>query len=291
MDSSLLQYFFSVRELREILLRFPEFEQDIDEHQEMKEKKRVGGRIVSASEILRSKQCKTPSLRTHRSQYPSKAECHTRLNFDLIHTTKVASQLQGLFREMISTPLSAVTPERELAFLALVLSKDESPMSVPTTTTNANHNSSASTDATLVDDQPVILGPTFHATPSPPANVASAGSSTVLGKRKSESSGSDDGHSTSRNLMDVDSVPIATADKELIGPTKDLAMAGSSPILPASEPDPPPPPKATAPLIIDLTDDSNNPPPPPPPLPPRPNRSKSVTAIESGSHMMFGKGL
>ncbi|KAA1097497.1 ubiquitin-specific protease ubp2 [Puccinia graminis f. sp. tritici] len=254
--NSLLQYFFSVRELREILLRFPEFEQDIDEHQEMKEKKRVGGRIVSASEILRSKQ--------------------------------FASQLQGLFREMISTPLSAVTPERELAFLALVLSKDESPMSVPTTTTNANHNSSASTDATLVDDQPVILGPTFNATPSPPANVASAGSSTVLGKRKSESSGSDDGHSTSRNLMDVDSVPPATADKELIGPTKDLAMAGSSPILPTSEPDPPPPPKATAPLIIDLTDDSNNPP-PPPPLPPRPNRSKSVTAIESGSHMMFGR--
>ncbi|WAR55743.1 hypothetical protein PtB15_6B486 [Puccinia triticina] len=30
--NSLLQYFFSVRELREILLRFPEFEQDIDEH-------------------------------------------------------------------------------------------------------------------------------------------------------------------------------------------------------------------------------------------------------------------
>ncbi|WAR55733.1 hypothetical protein PtB15_6B476 [Puccinia triticina] len=257
--NSLLQYFFSVRELREILLRFPEFEQDIDEHQEMKEKKRVGGRIVSASEILRSKQ--------------------------------FASQLRGLFQEMISTPLSAVTPERELAFLALVLSKDESPMSVAaTTTTNANHNSSASTDATLVDDQPVVLGPTFNATPSPPVHVASAGSSTVLGKRKSESSGSDDGHSTGRTPMEVDSVAAAAAavpaEKELVGPIQDLAMAASSPQVPVDEPEPPPPAKTAIPVVIDLTDESN----PPPPLPPRPNCSnRSVAAIESGSHMMFGR--
>ncbi|PLW54729.1 hypothetical protein PCANC_03669 [Puccinia coronata f. sp. avenae] len=257
--NSLLQYFFSVRELRDILLRFPEFEQDIDEQQEMKEKKRVGGRIVSASEILRSKQ--------------------------------FASQLQALFREMISTPLSAVTPERELAFLALVLSKDESPMNAPAATTNANHNSSASTDATLVDEQPVMLAPAANATPSPspPAHIASAGSSTVLGKRKSESSGSDDGHSTGRNQMDVDSAhPLAATDKEPAAPVKDLVMADASPAVPSSDPEPAASKAGSAPFVIDLTDDSAHPP-APPPLPPRPNRSRSMAAIESGSHMMFGR--
>jgi ubiquitin carboxyl-terminal hydrolase 25/28 len=192
---------------------------------------------------------------------------------------------------MISTPLSAVTPERELAFLALVLSKDESPMNAPAATTNANHNSSASTDATLVDEQPVMLAPAANATPSPspPAHIASAGSSTVLGKRKSESSGSDDGHSTGRNQMDVDSAhPLAATDKEPAAPVKDLVMADASPAVPSSDPEPAASKAASAPFVIDLTDDSAHPP-APPPLPPRPNRSRSMAAIESGSHMMFGK--
>ncbi|KNF05984.1 hypothetical protein PSTG_00976 [Puccinia striiformis f. sp. tritici PST-78] len=270
--NSLLQYFFSVRELREILLRFPEFEQDVDEPQhqlDFKEKKRVGGRIVSASEILRSKQ--------------------------------FASQLQGLFREMISTRSSAVTPERELAFLALVLSKDESPINVSngTENSNGNHNSSASTDATLVDEQPVILGPIYNPSPPSPSTnlISTASSSTVLGKRKSESSGSDDGHSSSRNPMEIDGL-VATDTKESIGSptaattttTKDITMATPSPILPStstsSEPvsQPEQSTKSISPLVIDLTDDSL-----PPPLPPRPNHSKTLTTIESGSHMMFGR--
>ncbi|KAI9610046.1 hypothetical protein H4Q26_007040 [Puccinia striiformis f. sp. tritici PST-130] len=269
--NSLLQYFFSVRELREILLRFPEFEQDVDEPQhqlDFKEKKRVGGRIVSASEILRSKQ--------------------------------FASQLQGLFREMISTRSSAVTPERELAFLALVLSKDESPINVSngTENSNGNHNSSASTDATLVDEQPVILGPIYNPSPPSPSTnlISTASSSTVLGKRKSESSGSDDGHSSSRNPMEIDGL-VATDTKESIGSptaattttTKDITMATPSPILPStstsSEPvsQPEQSTKSISPLVIDLTDDSL------PPLPPRPNHSKTLTTIESGSHMMFGR--
>lgn len=243
----------------------------------MKEKKRVGGRIVSASEILRSKQCMNHFfcfIFAHHLFF---------IWLNLTRSYQVASQLQGLFREMISTPLSAVTPERELAFLALVLSKDESPINVPATTTNANHNSSASTDATLVDDQPLLLGPTYNPTPSPPAHVASGGSSTVLGKRKSESSGSDDGHSTGHNQMDLDTATTHTSDKAPVEPTKDLVMADKSPAVSSSQPGPAP--KAASPFVIDLTDDSFN---PPPPLPPRPNRRRSLAAIESGSHMMFG---
>lgn len=245
--NSLLQYFFSVRELREILLRLPEFEQDIDEH-ETKEKKRVGGRIVSTAEIIRSKQ--------------------------------FASQLQGLFREMMTTPLPAVTPERELAFLALVLSKDECPSNAPT---NNNHNSSASTDATLVDDRSGILAPTYNPTPSPPTIAHSTISSTVLGKRKSESVGSDDGHLLAKNQMEIDSSITGTDEKEVMGAEEeDLVIEASTPAL-NSEPEPPKP----TPVVIDLTDETNGP--PPPPLPPRPNRSRSVAAIDSGSHMMFGR--
>lgn len=136
----------------------------------------------------------------------------------------VALQLQNLFQEMIRTRQSAVTPERELAFLALVLPKDETHVS----SSIENHqqgNSSASTDATLVDERNNFIGPLNNPSASlivhhinsptllggdrdlpavahlnsptrpgaPPVSV-DVGSpiSTVLGKRKSESSDTED---------------------------------------------------------------------------------------------------
>ncbi|MBW0461494.1 hypothetical protein O181_001209 [Austropuccinia psidii MF-1] len=242
--NSLLQYFFSVRELREVLLRFPEFEQDVEED-DLKEKKRVGGRIVSTPEIIRSKQ--------------------------------FASQLQGLFHEMIHTPLSAVTPERELAFLALVLSKDESPSVLPLSN---NHDSSASTDATLVDERLVMIGPVFNPLPSSPVITHSAASSTVLGKRKSESSGSDEEVEEGRNVSGVANATMLVEGNQL---TKDpdLVMDGTTPAPILDRP-----PVIDLPEVIDLTEEPNG---PPPALPPRPNRTRSLADTDSGSHMMFGR--
>ncbi|CAH7670145.1 ubiquitin carboxyl-terminal hydrolase [Phakopsora pachyrhizi] len=229
--NSLLQYFFSVRELREVLLKFPDYEQDVEEELVMKEKKRVGGRVVSVPEILRSKQ--------------------------------FASKLQGLFYEMIHTPLSAVTPERELAFLALVLSKDESPTVLPSN----NQDSSASTDATLVDERPSFIGPAYNtATSSPPTVVPS---STVLGKRKSESISSDDEGEAEHGMIDDEDVKMAIDSKPTVAENR---VEDSQPEVLKS-------------MVIDLTEEPTG----PPPLPPRPAKNRSLAVTDSGSHMMFGR--
>ncbi|CAH7683133.1 ubiquitin carboxyl-terminal hydrolase, partial [Phakopsora pachyrhizi] len=253
--NSLLQYFFSVRELREVLLKFPDYEQDVEEELVMKEKKRVGGRVVSVPEILRSKQ--------------------------------FASKLQGLFYEMIHTPLSAVTPERELAFLALVLSKDESPTVLPSN----NQDSSASTDATLVDERPSFIGPAYNtATSSPPTVVPS---STVLGKRKSESISSDDGNHALKSstepkteLADVKKQAALEGEAEhgMID-DEDVKMAiDSKPTLAENRVEDSQP-EVLKSMVIDLTEEPTG----PPPLPPRPAKNRSLAVTDSGSHMMFGR--
>ncbi|KAL7269842.1 ubiquitin-specific protease ubp2 [Rhizina undulata] len=90
--NSLLQFYFTVKPLREMILNLDEY-QEMEVTDEVVERKRVGGRKVSKKEIERAK--------------------------------KFASHLRTLFQNLISSPSSSVTPERDLAYLALVSSKDE----------------------------------------------------------------------------------------------------------------------------------------------------------------------
>ncbi|KAG0146217.1 hypothetical protein CROQUDRAFT_44674 [Cronartium quercuum f. sp. fusiforme G11] len=291
--NSLLQYFFSVRELREVLLRFPEYAQELAEVDDEPEKewKRVGGRVVSKPEVARSKQ--------------------------------FASQLQNLFQEMITTKHSAVTPERELAFLALVIPKEESTIRTDEEK-NKNHqnanDSSASTDATLVDDRSTFIGPMNnpHMTTSLAVHATSP-SSTVLGKRKSESSDTEDDlemcvtrdvememekeETTVQTPEDINMagttpIPIPVHSQTLHFKsfnTSDDVVEGLRPILPSRAQTLPINKDETnandsgqEPIVIDLTDEVPNAA-LPPPLPPRPNRNRSLAVTDNGSHMMFGR--
>ncbi|CAE6464645.1 unnamed protein product [Rhizoctonia solani] len=90
--NSLLQYFYTIKELREVIesgsfdLDAPISEEDLLKH-------RIGGRLVTRREVERSK--------------------------------KFVKHLSGLFMQMMYADDAVITPEIELAKLALVTSKDE----------------------------------------------------------------------------------------------------------------------------------------------------------------------
>ncbi|PWN53231.1 cysteine proteinase [Violaceomyces palustris] len=149
--NSVLQYFFTIREIRDRVLAAAEAgPQEI----EKEAKRRVGGRQVSVREIERSR--------------------------------KFVLELAGLFKEMIYSPALAVTPERELAYLALVSSRAEEDEEAGLSLDDAEGSGGAATglvtdstissgtegtDKTLVDEpgsiSPVQMrGPIFEVEPS-----------------------------------------------------------------------------------------------------------------------------
>lgn len=90
--NSLLQFYFTVKPLRDMILNFDEF-QETEISEDVISRKRVGGRKVTKREIERAK--------------------------------KFAEHLRILFENLIKSDASSVLPERDLAYLALVSSKDE----------------------------------------------------------------------------------------------------------------------------------------------------------------------
>ncbi len=108
--NSLLQFYFTLKPLRDLILDFGRVEMQVTS--ESLPKKRVGGRMVSAREIDRAKSCtsRVPSSLIKKST--------------LIMNT-VVFELQRLFRSLITAPTSSIAPERELARLTLIKSSAE----------------------------------------------------------------------------------------------------------------------------------------------------------------------
>ncbi|KAF8596170.1 cysteine proteinase [Ceratobasidium sp. AG-I] len=90
--NSLLQYFYTIKELREVIEN-GSFDLDAPISDEDLLNRRIGGRLVTRREVERSK--------------------------------KFVKLLSGLFMQMMCVDEAAITPELELAKLALVTSKDE----------------------------------------------------------------------------------------------------------------------------------------------------------------------
>jgi ubiquitin carboxyl-terminal hydrolase 25/28 len=90
--------------------------------------------------------------------------------------------LAGLFWDMEYHDTPAITPEMELAKLALVTSKDEEEEDADRPPTDGS-NGSADTDATLVDDVPLVTSPQRR-----DGSPLSPGS--ILGKRAREAGAS-----------------------------------------------------------------------------------------------------
>lgn len=100
--NSLLQFLFTMNELRQLVLNFDEYKMSMDE--KSMEQKRVGQRKVSLKEVQTAQKCKC-------SQQP--------LLQPLTDLTSVVASLASLFRGMIETPQSSIKPEQELARLTL----------------------------------------------------------------------------------------------------------------------------------------------------------------------------
>ncbi|KAI0275431.1 hypothetical protein BC834DRAFT_815748 [Gloeopeniophorella convolvens] len=119
--NSLLQYFYTIKDLREAITPLLNSSaKTIDEDKltdDDLKRHRVGGRLVTRKEILRSK--------------------------------KFVSELAELFWHLEHADNASVTPTMELAKLALVTSKDEEDDIEQTATDSSND-----TDATLVEDAP-----------------------------------------------------------------------------------------------------------------------------------------
>ncbi|RVD85020.1 uncharacterized protein DFL_003353 [Arthrobotrys flagrans] len=84
--NSLLQYYFTIKPLRDVILDFDNHEED-DVTEELLQRKQVGGRKVTTTEIERAK--------------------------------KLTHGLKGLFRDMVTSKQTYVRPEREISELAL----------------------------------------------------------------------------------------------------------------------------------------------------------------------------
>ncbi|BGP36249.1 ubiquitin-specific protease ubp2 [Rhodotorula kratochvilovae] len=140
--NSLLQYFFTVRELRDTILAFHDAPTPPSQAEAQL---RVGGRLVSLAEVKRSK--------------------------------RFVALLQTLYQQLIHAPVSAVTPETELAYLALVPSKEE-----------ADAAAAAPAAAAQLTEEPEPLESAAPATAKPDI-ARSPTSSSVLGKRKNGSDG------------------------------------------------------------------------------------------------------
>lgn len=125
--NSVLQYFFAIRELRDRVLKASVKLgplQEADDRNGSSTPVRVGGRKVSGREIARSQ--------------------------------RFVAQLAQLFSNMITSPAPAVTPERELAYLALVSSRVEDESDVGGASIERTGNSDG-TDKTLVEEPGTIM--------------------------------------------------------------------------------------------------------------------------------------
>ncbi|KAL0951889.1 hypothetical protein HGRIS_008546 [Hohenbuehelia grisea] len=173
--NSLLQYFYTIKNLRDSVVRTGQlYSKALEDDKQDKltdddlKRHRVGGRLVTRREIHRSK--------------------------------KFVKQLSDLFINMEYCEAAAVTPTIELAKLALVTSRDEEDEEAD----KGGTDSSNDTDATLVEDGPSR----FVSEPlpqSPKSPLQSPGS--VLGKRPR-------GVERSRSAMDVDSPAAASSPRE-----------------------------------------------------------------------------
>jgi ubiquitin carboxyl-terminal hydrolase 25 len=174
---------------------------------------RVGGRLVTRREIVRSKKCKRLlfvhfiSL-SHKNRFPT-----------TMLTLIVVYQLASLFHELEYAEAPSITPALELAKLALVTSKDEEDDETDKGTSGTDSSGASNdTDATLVEDggPPSYVSTLEGRTASP--TTLSPEARSILGKRTRDLS-----RMPSENAMDVDvDFDVEMEDKENVAPSSDV---------------------------------------------------------------------
>jgi len=201
-----LQYFYTIKDLREAVLPMSKLDLKALEEEKLSDedlkRHRVGGRLVTRREIIRSRKCMRAS--------------HLIAGFCLIFFS-VINQLAELFFNLEYSENPAVTPTLELAKLALITSRDEEEDEFD----KGGTDSSNDTDATLVEDAPRGTQQTSSRSPQSPDR-----SSSILGKRPRDLD-------RQRGTMDVDT-PLSQSPKEregfvMVPSQREVGMASSEP--------------------------------------------------------------
>ncbi|TGZ80238.1 cysteine proteinase [Ascodesmis nigricans] len=253
--NSLLQFYFTIKPLREMILNLEAYE-ETDVNDDVVDRKRVGGRKVSRQEIERAK--------------------------------KFAGHLRTLFQDLIATKMTSVAPQRDLAYLALVSSKDEEAERRKSVEASKPETIDLSNTDDAMDIDTPINGP----------NVAddAVSEDTLVGDSQDQPSSHAHNELPSYNsvgsdyvMVDVDAKIPPSNDKESLMPLKvpkdtEKSVGGDSLIqqtVALSEDTV----LADAPEGVPLT------PPPdiperPPPIPPRPQIKKRES---SAGDLMFGR--
>ncbi|EJU02532.1 cysteine proteinase [Dacryopinax primogenitus] len=313
--NSLLQYFYTIRELRENVVDNSKL---VDENELIEsralETMRVGGRLVTKREIARS--------------------------------AEFVRLLGVLFTQLSVAETPSVTPELQLAKLALVTSQDEEEdkllnHAIVASPVDTRQNTAPSSDATLVDapmdvepmgphlpladkSSTTILPedeaaapngvPTAHSTPSATSGPDSAASSerkmsppecapSVLGKRERDSSVRPTRSMIYFGALADDPQTVKSPKRANTVPPSDMALDGESRSFRRAMTDPmdvdpaEPKPRSVSvdvemkvdgpPEVSQQINGTNEPKRPPPPLPPR--SSTKRVEVQSDSFMMFGR--
>ncbi|KXN88948.1 putative ubiquitin carboxyl-terminal hydrolase 2 [Leucoagaricus sp. SymC.cos] len=230
--NSLLQYFYTIKDLRETVMSTTKLETPLEEEKftdDDLKRHRVGGRLVTRREIIRSK--------------------------------KFLNQLADLFSNLEYSKAAAVTPTIELAKLALVTSRDEEDDELE----KGGTDSSNDTEATLVDDglsRPSLTGPSHETTRS------SQSPNSVLGKRARDDKKSNDMEidspicespkdkegfvfvtSPRTSQKESEDVPPNSSPEKKAGEAQDVEMCN---VIPSQKPPPLPPRRLPEPSSSDM---------------------------------------
>ncbi|CUS10447.1 unnamed protein product [Tuber aestivum] len=258
--NSLLQFYFTVRPLREMILNIDQFQEE-EINDEVVERKRVGGRKVSKKEIERAK--------------------------------KFVGHLRTLFQNLITSQASSVTPERDLAYLTLVSSKDEE---------EEERRMSVSFDVPLPPPPPVIYinddaddKMDIDEKPPPQSETDDTTSEATLVNENEDLPPPYPGTGEDYVMVYHDGKPNRADDKENLPPLKDItAGVAGAPRSPLQDIDMNEPQAASAvpagkagPTYGPLTPPPDAPDMPdrPPPVPPRPAKQ----APKPDTNLMFGR--
>jgi len=197
--NSLLQCYFTIKPLRDLVLDIDNFLRDLNE--ENLRSKRVGSRFRSEEEVDRSQQCRSLDL-----------------NACPLLILSVGRELRKLFINMIQSPRNPVRPEAKLVYLTLVSSKQEEKMhknslSKPTETIQSPSESLPHVervdqkDTEMLDDVEIDPKTSKAITGGPHRDDDSASPPTVVGDDVLMDSDNYQQGSQARGLEDKENLP------------------------------------------------------------------------------------
>lgn len=240
--NSLLQFYFSIRPFREMVLEYERFQMDLDDEQSLANKQ-VGSRKVTKKEVERSQRCKF--------FIGSNAILSKQTN-----SSAVLKELRILFHSMITSAQPSVTPGQELARLTLISPSNEAAIRRRSTITALKSEVLGDIDGAPVlgplgPPQPLLGGRADHVPSSNQTNLAPVKSSTGSDPGSEGTLVSDDGMNDATGLF-VEDKENSPPDLDQLS---DRAEAGSDVDIDTVNDDR----ASAAPVMPDL----------PPPVPPR----------------------